>query len=347
MPYQLNLNPVLFSIIMPAYNARKYICAAINSLLKQTYSDWELVAVDDGSTDGTGDILEKYANIDPRIKVFHQANSGSAGAARNTALKYISGTHMQMLDSDDLFSNDLLERQRGKIVEDAADIIIPKLIRFNDHGNNIQEWCGIMGDINQIISGPAAFELSLDWIIHGVFTVKTDLIKSVQYETKLINGDEFTTRKLLYNAQKIVFSDGIYHYRFHDDSTTRNISNKARMYETTETDYNIYQFTVDQNMKKTVIKKCEEKISHSLISRQFDFFKEKLSFSGTEIKNIESLLKRIYKKMISKPPKYSGYYIRLLLFFSLGNYTLFSFLTFFSFGIKRKLLTSFEKLVRT
>lgn len=95
------LNTPLVSITMPAYNAGSFIQETINSVLQQTYSKWELIIVDDGSSDNTLDILNTYE--DPRIKIFkHEQNSGVV-ATRNTALKHAQGTYIAILDSDDVW----------------------------------------------------------------------------------------------------------------------------------------------------------------------------------------------------------------------------------------------------
>ena len=92
--------PGLVSVMMPAYNAERYIASAIESVLAQTYSDWELLVVDDGSTDRTGEIAAGVG--DPRVRVLRQANGGEA-AARNHALRSMRGEYLAFLDSDDRF----------------------------------------------------------------------------------------------------------------------------------------------------------------------------------------------------------------------------------------------------
>jgi glycosyltransferase involved in cell wall biosynthesis len=93
-------HPPLVSIMMPAYNAAAYIGQAIESVLAQTYPHWELILVNDGSTDETADIAAAYA--DERIHLIHQENGGEA-AARNTALGHMSGDLLAFLDADDLY----------------------------------------------------------------------------------------------------------------------------------------------------------------------------------------------------------------------------------------------------
>lgn len=100
VPSKNSLKPGLVSIMMPAYNAEKFIRAAIKSVLSQTYPLWELILVNDGSTDQTEKIIREFS--DPRIRLFHQENSGEA-SARNHALSKIQGEFLAFLDADDFF----------------------------------------------------------------------------------------------------------------------------------------------------------------------------------------------------------------------------------------------------
>jgi glycosyltransferase involved in cell wall biosynthesis len=96
----------LVSIMMPAYNAEQYIAQSIESVLAQSYPNWELIIVNDGSKDNTAKIVGRYTH-DPRIKLIHQANGGEA-SARNTALEHMQGDYVSFLDADDLYLPDAL-----------------------------------------------------------------------------------------------------------------------------------------------------------------------------------------------------------------------------------------------
>lgn len=98
------------SVIMPAYNVGPYIGEAIQSVLAQTFTDFELVIVDDGSTDDTYDIAQRFADADPRITIVRQENRGLS-AARNTALRHARADLMALLDSDDLWTPEFLASQ--------------------------------------------------------------------------------------------------------------------------------------------------------------------------------------------------------------------------------------------
>lgn len=105
---------MLFSIIIPIYNVEAYLRDCLESVLRQSFSDWEAVCVNDGSTDGSAVILEEYASKETRIKVISQANGGLS-SARNTGQKVAKGDYILFLDSDDWLEDDALEVLAGKV----------------------------------------------------------------------------------------------------------------------------------------------------------------------------------------------------------------------------------------
>ena len=106
---------------MPVYNIEKYLSESLDSVLQQTFTDWELICVDDGSTDGSGRILDEYARRDSRIKVIHQANA-KVHAARNNALDQASGEWIGFVDPDDVISKCWFETAVGQM-KDSVDLV--------------------------------------------------------------------------------------------------------------------------------------------------------------------------------------------------------------------------------
>ncbi|MDD6082294.1 MAG: glycosyltransferase [Oscillospiraceae bacterium] len=98
----------LVSIVMPLYNGQKYLEECIRSVISQTFTEWELIIIDDGSTDSSLDICKKFAECDHRINVIHQENAG-VSAARNNALKKVTGKYVTFIDCDDLYTENRLE----------------------------------------------------------------------------------------------------------------------------------------------------------------------------------------------------------------------------------------------
>ena len=100
----------LISIVIPVYNAERFIEETVASVLNQTYPEWELLLINDGSTDGSGAIIDKLAEGDSRIRVFHLAGGGAA-EARNTGTKNANGRYLAFLDADDLWEKEKLEKE--------------------------------------------------------------------------------------------------------------------------------------------------------------------------------------------------------------------------------------------
>lgn len=98
----------IISIVVPVYKTEQYLRRCVDSIISQTYTDWELILVDDGSPDRSGAICDEYANNDPRIRVIHKPNAG-VSAARNTGIEQIRGSWLMFCDSDDYISSDYLE----------------------------------------------------------------------------------------------------------------------------------------------------------------------------------------------------------------------------------------------
>ena len=96
------------SIIVPVYNTAQYLPQCIESILKQSFKNWELILIDDGSTDGSAEICEEWAQKDARIKVIHKVNSGQADS-RNQALEICQGAYIGFVDSDDWIEESMYE----------------------------------------------------------------------------------------------------------------------------------------------------------------------------------------------------------------------------------------------
>ncbi len=119
------------SVIVPVYNVESYIWQCLNSILSQSLTDFELICVDDGSTDNSLNILKLYEEIDPRIKVMNQ-NNKFAGAARNLGMSIAKGEFLIFLDSDDFFEKTLLEDLYSSAKKNRADIVLCDGYYFNN-----------------------------------------------------------------------------------------------------------------------------------------------------------------------------------------------------------------------
>ena len=121
----------VISAIVPVYNVEKFLNECIDSILNQTYTYFELILVDDGSTDQSGHICDQYAEKDGRIRVVHQSNQGLS-AARNKALDLVTGEYITFIDSDDIVSEYYFEELLLLILKYDADISVCDIISFKD-----------------------------------------------------------------------------------------------------------------------------------------------------------------------------------------------------------------------
>ena len=110
------------SVIIPVFNVEAFLPRCLDSLLAQSFTDWEAICVDDGSTDGSGAILDDYAARDPRFRVIHKANGG-VSAARNTALPLLGGEYTLLMDSDDFLHPQLMEICLHFAERDGSDLV--------------------------------------------------------------------------------------------------------------------------------------------------------------------------------------------------------------------------------
>lgn len=126
--------PPAVTLIMPAYNNEAYVARAVESVQNQTLRDWELIVVDDGSTDRTGQILDRLASRDWRIEVIHTENHGAA-AARNTALDRARGRYIHFLDGDDWVESAMLEREVAFAEANDLELVVAGFYIETFYGN--------------------------------------------------------------------------------------------------------------------------------------------------------------------------------------------------------------------
>ncbi|WP_352398170.1 glycosyltransferase family 2 protein [[Clostridium] aminophilum] len=154
----------MISVIVPVYNVKPYLEESIQSVIHQTFRDLEIILVDDGSTDGSGEICDRYAEIDSRIRVIHQENRGLS-AARNAGLDICHGDIIAFLDSDDAFLENALEVMEKAMRASGADIVecnfssFPRKKRSNLRNTPMQK--AIPNHKPGLYSGPEAMKLNL------------------------------------------------------------------------------------------------------------------------------------------------------------------------------------------
>lgn len=146
------MNAPCISIIVPVYQTEKYLKECVDSILRQSFTDFELLLINDGSTDGSGLICDHYAQIDERVKVIHKKNAG-VSAARNTGLEISRGEYIVFMDSDDTADEGFLEFAVNSLTDAHADVFLSglKFEVWNDGRIDRTIRCGITATQNYTI----------------------------------------------------------------------------------------------------------------------------------------------------------------------------------------------------
>lgn len=130
----------LISVIVPVYNIKDYLERCVRSIMKQTYQHLEIILVDDGSSDGSGEICERLAKEDERIRVFHKENGGSS-SARNVGIREAKGDYLGFIDSDDYIEPDMYELLASTIVKYDAPMAQVSRDEVDEEGNRMPDVC--------------------------------------------------------------------------------------------------------------------------------------------------------------------------------------------------------------
>ncbi|MFI3084979.1 SP_1767 family glycosyltransferase [Streptococcus sp. 2020WUSS089] len=210
----------LISVIVPVYNVKPYLARCLDSLLKQTHTNFELLLVNDGSKDGSAFILEEYAKKDSRIRVIHQENMG-VSAARNRAIDEAKGSYITFIDSDDFVEDFYLEHLYQSAVASGSDIAATNFSSFNEERQSflfyhtkesyfqkvysVQEWMDLEGDMKN--------NMHLAFTFSPLKLFKRELFGDIRYPVGRLREDDATIYKLYLKANQIHFTnEGTYYY---------------------------------------------------------------------------------------------------------------------------------------
>ena len=222
------MNKPFFSIILPCYNAARFIGETILSVLNQTFSDFELIIIDDGSKDGSWDLIAEAQIKDPRIEAYRIENSG-VSVARNTALKKARGLFVTFIDADDIMTANALTAYHASIKKNNSDLTIGSVaIHGSEHGTT-----NLRRDIlsSRTFDEATKSEIARDFL-QGEFdhanwnkVYKMELISraKVTFEKRLITGEDMMFNWLIWDSTKSVslIKDIVMQYRLHDNNTSR------------------------------------------------------------------------------------------------------------------------------
>ena len=217
--------PYKYSILIPVYNVEKYLRECIDSVLNQTYQNFEIIIIDDGSTDSSGDICDAYAKRDARVKVYHQNNQGLIMARRN-AIAHATGDIYLFLDSDDYWDSDLLQIIDSVFSRFSCDMVIFNYKRVTK--NAITKQNAIFGDMQifdnnnkhilfeEIITSSSLNNLWLKAVRSAIVDSDNDYSgQKIKHAEDLLQS-----LPLIYRAKIVYIDRALYNYRMNPESIT-------------------------------------------------------------------------------------------------------------------------------
>lgn len=212
------------SIVMPLYNVENCLPRAVRSVMAQDHDDWELILVDDGSPDHSGEIADRFHEEYPdRIIAVHQANAGQGGA-RNTGVTYATGDYLFFMDSDDEIEPDLLSFCVGRMEQEAADVIAFEYHMVNEDG-------GIMKTVRNPYGFSQSGDLKADksyLLLQGLACIKMFRLpfyrkSGVRFLENIRYEDLLWTEQILLKAEKVIYTARpLYRYYMSQNSAMRN-----------------------------------------------------------------------------------------------------------------------------
>lgn len=266
------------SVIVPIYNVEKYLVRCIQSILSQTYSNLEIILVDDGSRDNSPQICDQLAVQEPRIKVIHQENQGQ-GYARNTGLKHATGEFVIFVDSDDYIGEEHVEKLYESMIKTNADIAVGFYIAVNEKGEIIKKK-------SELITGEYERERVFSELLLPLIgtdeTCRSDTVVEPSacmsmYRHSLIKNhgiwfnsvkvvvaeDQFFNIDCFMHAQKVVVTDiNDYYYFMNSQSTTRK-HDKGRFARTV----NYYNLLIQRVNQYGISELAERRVARSFLMK--------------------------------------------------------------------------------
>lgn len=222
------------SVIIPVYKVEKFLDRCVKSVLSQSYKDFEVLLVDDGSPDNCGDICESYKRSDNRVRVFHKENGGLSDA-RNYGVQRAEGKYITFIDSDDYVASDYLEVLIGMISDYNADIAVGNYMDVSDEvlldQKALPEDMKVTtfdsdGALHNLLASPHYLQMETAW---GKL-VRTEIIKRHPFPVGRFHEDEATTYLFYLDASNIAVTDRVlYGYYQNPASIMRSERNEKRI----------------------------------------------------------------------------------------------------------------------
>ena len=309
-------NHPLISLIIPCYNAERSLKKCLNSVIQQSYINLEIIIIDDGSTDGTSRIYEKFLSNDERIKICKQDNAG-VSKARNTGVKVATGEYLCFVDSDDWVEPDYCSELYDSLVKENADISIIEA-SYEDENGNVVFNKPISEEMEKKKKRALALLLEDNVIQSHPWgkLYKLSFFNNVNFPENIKCFEDYSTLfKIFDKAIKVVKSNKkLYHYIQHEDSLSHNLS--------PETAYYFYLSIMDvfKFWQSTTEVKKNPKITKNIVRKLLMVLKRILrQTNNEEMKTEKEKMRLSFKSFLKYPIADIGleyyFYVRLYYYY--------------------------------
>lgn len=243
----------LISVIVPVYNVEKYLKKCVDSITSQTYKNLEILLVDDGSTDSSGQICNEFEKNDARIKVIHKKNGGLSDA-RNAGLDRAKGQYYAFIDSDDYIQDNTIEIMLNAVKKNKSEIAICNMIRFLEEGETLQFYCPT--DHEVLYQGKQRYKtLNQPSVCNKLFEAK--LFEGIRFPKGKYYEDTFVYHEVLYRANNIVLTGtDSYWYLSREDSIVGQPQYTERYFDFIEAVYKRADFLLKHDVQPYAKEAC-------------------------------------------------------------------------------------------
>jgi glycosyltransferase involved in cell wall biosynthesis len=243
----------LISVIVPVYNVEKYLKKCVDSITSQTYKNLEILLVDDGSTDSSGQICNEFEKNDARIKVIHKKNGGLSDA-RNAGLDRAKGQYYAFIDSDDYIQDNTIEIMLNAIKKNKSEIAVCNMIRFLEEGETVQFYCPT--DHEVLYQGNQRYKtLNQPSVCNKLFEAK--LFEGIRFPKGKYYEDTFVYHEVLYRANNIVLTGtDSYWYLSREDSIVGQPQYTERYFDFIEAVYKRADFLLKHDVQPYAKEAC-------------------------------------------------------------------------------------------
>lgn len=279
------------SILTAVYNTAAYLPQCIESVLAQTHTDWQLICVDDGSTDGSIDVINRYAASDSRITVISSAENQGQAKARNIGFLQSDGEIVTMLDSDDWIAPDALEKIVAEFdgSPDTDSVLFDLQLYYSP-----SEIKPFHNAVSHTVTGYEAFRMSIAWQIHGVYAARRQVYDKHLYDDSCrSHSDDNTTRFHYLDSRKVAFSTARYYYRQHAASCT-HVFGMQRFNLLVALENLRMELEADGRADTDALRELDKYRWHNVQGAYMLYYARRRHFTPTDRRKAKMLLKRQY-----------------------------------------------------